>query len=190
LKLAIVVVDMLVDNLKTGKHAAIKKEGLAIVPALGDLLGRCREVGVPVIYANDSFLSGDALFRSRLQPHSLRGTPGAMVVPELAPEPCDLILPKRRFSAFYKTDLDQTLRTLGVDTLAVAGITTTFCVLTTALDAVQHDFRAVILEDVCAAPIREAHRSCLDLYRESVLWPLLRVEGSDALWRAWETGTW
>ena len=55
---------------------------------------------------------------------------------ELDRLPRDMVLPKRRFSAFFKTDLDQTLRTLDVDTVLVGGISTNFCVLTTALDAV------------------------------------------------------
>ena len=173
---AVVVVDMLVDNLQTGGHGAMERQGMALVPVLRELLAGCRLRGVPVVYANDSFQEGDALFGGRMAPHALRGTPGARVVDEIAPEPGDLVLPKRRFSAFYKTDLDQTLRTWGVDTVAVCGITTPFCVLATALDAVAQDFRAAILEDASAAHKPEVHRSCLDLYRKNPLWPLLRVE--------------
>jgi nicotinamidase-related amidase len=177
-KPAVVVVDMLVDNLKTHLHSAIAREGMAIVPALQTLLAECRKRRIPVLYANDSFLPGDALFGGALKPHSLRGTPGAEVIPEIAPQPGDYVVSKRRFSGFYKTDLDQTLRLLGVDTVAVAGITTFFCVLTTALDALAQDFRAVILEDCSAAPKREIHTACLDLYRKTAMWPLLRVETS------------
>ncbi|MDW7708892.1 MAG: isochorismatase family cysteine hydrolase [Deferrisomatales bacterium] len=190
MKAAVAVVDMLADNLGTGKHSAMERQGAALVPCLRDLLARCRRRGVPVIYANDSFLPGDALFGGRMQPHALRGTPGARVVDELAPEPGDLELPKRRFSAFFKTDLDQTLRTWGVDTLAVCGITTPFCVLATALDAVAHDFRAVILEDASTAHRDEVHEACLGLYRKNPLWPLLRVETAEAFLQAAERGDW
>jgi len=178
LKAAIIVVDMLIDNLKTGRHAGIEEQGMAIVPALRLLLARSRERGFSIFYANDSFLAGDALFGGKIKAHALRGTPGAEVIPEIAPEPGDFVVPKRRFSGFYKTDLDQSLRTLGVDTVAVAGVTTTFCVLMTALDAVSHDFRAVILEDCSAAHKREIHETILGLYRKNPLWPLLRVESS------------
>lgn len=178
MRTAIIVVDMLVDNLKTDAHTAIAGEGMAIVPALAELLDECRDLGIPVIYANDSFLPGDALFGGQMKPHALRGTPGAEVIPELAPRPRDLVVPKRRFSAFHKTDLDQTLRTWGIDTVGVCGITTPFCVLTTALDAVAHDFRAVILEDVSAAHKAAVHEACLALYRRNPLRPLLRVESA------------
>lgn len=175
MKTAVIVVDMLVDNLKTGKHTGIQREGMALVPVLQRLLGGCRSAEIPVVYANDSFLAGDALFGGKMTCHALRGTPGAEVIPEIAPQPGDTVLPKRRFSAFYKTDLDQTLRTWGVGEVAVAGITTPFCVLSTALDAVAHDFRAVILEDGTAAHKPEVHRACLELYRNNPLRPLLRV---------------
>jgi nicotinamidase-related amidase len=176
LNAAVVVVDMLMDNLKTGKHTGIEQQGMAIVPAIRSFLAESRRRGIPVFYANDSFLSGDALFGGKMTAHAIRGTPGAEVIPEIAPAPGDFIVPKRRFSGFYKTDLDQTLRTLGVDTVAVAGIATHVCVLMTALDAVSHDFRAVILEDCSAAHKREVHEASLNLYRKNALWPLLRVE--------------
>jgi len=62
-------------------------------------------------------MKGDFIFNGKMKSHSIRGTEGAEVVADLNPEPTDIILPKRRFSAFFKTDLDQTLRLLGVDTL-------------------------------------------------------------------------
>ncbi len=88
------------------------------------------------------------------------------------------MLPKRRFSAFFKTDLDQTLRTWHVDTVAVGGITTHFCVLATAFDAICHDFRTVILEDLCASHKREIHENTLNAYRRSAIHPLLTVATS------------
>jgi len=101
-KLAIAVIDMLVDNLKTGKHAAVEREGMAIVPALVALLRKCRAAGIPVIFANDSFLPGDAIFESCLQPHSLRGTPGASVIPELTPSPGTTSCPSGVFQLSIK----------------------------------------------------------------------------------------
>ena len=115
-----------------------------------------------------------------MKAHSLRGTAGAEVLEDLDRAPADIFLPKRRFSAFFKTDLDMTLRLLQIDTVAVTGIATHFCVLTTALDALCHDFRAVILEDCSAAPTPEMHQRTLDNYRRNPLYPLLRVMDSAA----------
>jgi nicotinamidase-related amidase len=107
--------------------------------------------------------------------HSLRGTKGAEVLDELQPQPTDIILPKRRFSAFFKTDLDQTLRVLGVDTIVVTGVTTEVCVLMTVMDGLSHDFSAILLEDCCASRSKEFHQACLRLYRDFALYPLLRI---------------
>jgi nicotinamidase-related amidase len=107
--------------------------------------------------------------------HSIRGTKGAEVVDDLKPELTDIVLPKRRFSAFFKTDLDQTLRVLGVDTIVVSGITTEVCVLMTAMDGLCHDFSAIILEDCTTSRNREFHQGCLNLYRDFALYPLLKI---------------
>jgi nicotinamidase-related amidase len=107
--------------------------------------------------------------------HSLRGTKGAEVVDELKTEATDIILPKRRFSAFFKTDLDQTLRVLGVDTIVVTGITTEVCVLMTVMDGLSHDFSVILLEDCSASRSKEFHQECLHLYRDFALYPLLRI---------------
>jgi len=83
-----------------------------------------------------------------------------------------------RFSAFFKTDLDQILRRLGVDTVLVAGISTMWCVLLTAADAVANDFYAVILEDLTACHKKEVHEKVVELYRNHVLYPLFRIMNS------------
>lgn len=175
MKPAIIVVDMLKDNFRETPRNPFYEEGKAIIPNLQKLLKKGRERGVPIIFACDSFLKEDFIFKGRMKTHSLRGTEGVEVIDELKPIPSDLILPKRRFSAFFKTDLDQTLRTLDVDTLVITGITTEVCVLMTALDGLCHDFSVIILEDCCASRSRDLHQSCLNLYRDFVLYPLLRI---------------
>jgi nicotinamidase-related amidase len=114
-----------------------------------------------------------------MKPHSIRGTDGATVIDELEREKNDIVLPKRRFSAFFKTDLDQTLRTLGCDTVAVAGIATHICVLTTVLDAVSLDFNAILLKDCCVAHKPEYHSGTIQIYESSPIYPLIRVMSSE-----------
>ena len=178
MKPAIIVVDMVRDNFHDEDHLPITAQARAMIPALNHLLRTARSEGAPVIFACDSFLEGDFIFQGRMRAHSLRGTPGAEVLEDLDQAAEDIFLPKRRFSAFFKTDLDMTLRLRGVDTVAVTGIATHFCVLTTALDALCNDFRAVILEDCSAGPTPEIHRRTLDNYRRNPLYPLLRVMDS------------
>lgn len=175
MKPAIIVVDMLKDNFKESPKNPFYQEGRTILPNLQKLLDKGREKGFPIIFACDSFLEEDFIFRGRMKPHSLRGTEGSEVIDELKPEPTDLVLPKRRFSAFFKTDLDQTLRTFGIDTIVVTGMTTEVCVLMTALDGLSNDFSVIVLEDCCASRSKEFHQSCLNLYRNFALHPLLRI---------------
>ena len=175
MKPAIIVVDMLKDNLKESSRNPYFQEGMAIIPNLQRLLKEGRRRGFLVVFACDSFLEGDFIFKGRMKVHSLRGTKGAEVLDELKPEPTDIILPKRRFSAFFKTDLDQTLRVLAVDTIVVTGVTTEVCVLMTVTDGLSHDFSVILLEDCCASRSKEFHQACLGLYRDFALYPLLRT---------------
>jgi nicotinamidase-related amidase len=175
MKPAIIVVDMLKDNMKESTRNPYLQEGRAIIPNLQRILEESRKKRFPIIFACDSFLEGDFIFKGKMKVHSLRGTKGAEVIDDLKPEPKDIILPKRRFSAFFKTDLDQTLRVLGVDTIVVTGITTEVCVLMTGMDGVSHDFSVIILEDCSASRNKELHQGCLSLYRDFALYPLFRI---------------
>ncbi len=175
MKPAIIVVDMLKDNFKETSKNPYYGEGKAILPNLQKLLQEGRKRGFPIVFACDSFFEGDFIFKGRMKVHSLRGTQGAEVIDDLKPEPKDITLPKRRFSAFFKTDLDQTLRMLGVDTIVVTGMTTEVCVLMTALDGLSHDFSAILIEDCTASRNNEFHQRCLSLYRDFALYPLLRI---------------
>ena len=170
---AIIIVDMLEDNL--GQNRTGKREEEKIIEPTRDFLKKCRDFSIPVIFACDSFLKDDFIFKGRMKPHAIRGTGVTAPVADPAPQERDIILEKRRFSAFFKTDLDQTLRTLKVDTVAVGGINTHFCVLATAFDAVCHDFFTVILEDLSAAYKKEIHEAFVDAYRNSAIYPIFRV---------------
>ena len=117
----------------------------------------------------------DFIFKEKIKFHSIQGTEGAEVVDDLKPEPPDMILRKRHFSAFFGTDLEQWLRRQGVDTIVVTGITTEVCVLSTAMDGLCHDFYVILLEDCSASHSQEKHQACLNLYRNASLHPLLRV---------------
>jgi nicotinamidase-related amidase len=170
---AVIIVDMLRDNL--GNERTGKREEKKIIGPVSGFLKQCRSLSIPVIFACDSFLKNDFIFKGRMQPHAIRGTEGTMPIPDLDPQDTDIILEKRRFSAFFKTDLDQTLRTMNIDTVLVGGISTHFCVLATAFDAVCHDFYTIILEDLSAAYKKDIHQSFIDAYRNSAIYPIFRV---------------
>jgi nicotinamidase-related amidase len=172
---------MVKDNLELSPHEAVAQRAKAVVPQINQLTSQARDLGWPVIFATDSFLPGDFMFKGRMKECSIRGTKEAEVTALLHREKSDVWLPKRRMSAFYKTDLDQTLRLWGVQRVAVCGIMTQYCVLTTALDAVCNDFRALIMEDASNAMTDQEHQACLGLYRKSPLDPILAVKTTKEL---------
>jgi len=174
---AIVVVDMLKDAFKR-RDLPATQEYLKILPKIKELLEKSRKLGIPIIFACDSFLENDFIFKGK-HSYSIRGTEGAEVVEDLRPGKEDQILLKRRFSAFFKTDLDQTLRLLGVDTVVITGINTHVCVYATAMDSVCNDFYAIVLEDCSASRDREVHQGSIEVLRQGGLSPLLRVMSSD-----------
>jgi nicotinamidase-related amidase len=172
------VVDLIKDNVNPCGNNPLDKEVVRILPTIQDMARQFRRNGGRVVFACDSFIEGDFIFKSRISPHAIRGTLGDMPLDELDMQTGDLYLPKRRMSAFYKTDLDQTLRTWGVDTVGVCGIVTNVCVLLTALDAVQNDFRAILVSDACACHSRELHETTVRTYEKLMLAPIFRVMSS------------
>ncbi len=180
-KPALLIIDMVKDNFAVGKKLPITAFAEKIIAPLNHLIGVFRKQQWPVVFSTDAFHREDFIFKGRMHPHSLSGTEGAEVIDELDKTDDDLWLPKPRFSAFFQTGLEKWLRERGVTLCAVGGIATHFCVLTTVMDAVCHDFKAVLLEDCSAAYSREVHEQALNCYRRNPLYPLLKVAGSSEL---------
>jgi ureidoacrylate peracid hydrolase len=83
----------------------------------------------------------------------IRDTWNTDIVPQLAPQAGDTVIYKHRFSGFYQTDLDATLKSLGARHLIVTGCTTSVCVESTIRDAMFRDYTCVLLADCTAEPI-------------------------------------
>ena len=178
---ALIIIDMVKDNFDDSRHLPITPLARKIIAPLNQLSGFFRQRSWPVVFSTDAFRVDDFIFQGRMHPHSLAGTTGAEVVDELIRQHTDLWLPKPRFSAFFQTDLDVWLRERNVAICVICGISTHFCVLTTALDAICHGFKAVLLEDCSAASTPEVHERTLANYRRNPLYPLLRVATSSKL---------
>ncbi|VEN73679.1 Isochorismatase [Candidatus Desulfarcum epimagneticum] len=177
-KTALLIIDMVKDNFDESKKMPITFLAKETIGPINALIREIRKSGGPVVFSTDAFQKEDFIFTGRLRPHSLAGTEGAEVIDELDMGPDDLWLPKPRFSAFFGTDLAKWLRERDVTRCAVAGIATHICVLSTAMDAVCHDFKTAILEDCSASYSKEIHEKTLGLYRKNPLAPLLRVAAS------------
>jgi nicotinamidase-related amidase len=115
--------------------------------------------------------------------HNLVGSPGTQLIPELY-DPRDVVVRgKKRYNVFQATDLEFVLRRrLGVDSLILAGVNTTSCVLCGGFEATNRDFRVVVAADATdSADGEEMHRFALRLVAAVIGWPLSNAEIIQAL---------
>ncbi|QNP74745.1 isochorismatase family protein [Streptomyces roseirectus] len=128
------------------------------------LLATARKTGVPVIYTAQP---GGMSRRDRGLLHDLWG-PGMgseetdrALADEVAPEPGDTVLTKWRYSAFFRSDLEERLRSLGRDQLVVCGVYAHLGCLITACDAFSRDIQPFLVADALADLSRDDHLMAL-----------------------------
>lgn len=154
----------MLNDFVTGKLGFMQAR--KIVPNIKRLVGFARSKGVQVIYICDAHGPKDHEFKL-WGPHALRGSEGAKVVLELRPMGQDRTFEKRTYSAFFDTDLDETLHGLGLSELVLTGVVTEICIQNTAADAFYRGYELIVPEDCVASPDERAHRASLD-YVKSV----------------------
>jgi ureidoacrylate peracid hydrolase len=179
-KTAVIVVDM--QNDFGAKGGMLDRAGIdvsqiqAAVGPTARVIASARRNGVAIIYLKMAFrpdLSdlGPADSKNRLDHVQMnvgtvvrapdgtesriliRDTWNTDIVQELTPNADDVVIYKHRFSGFFQTELDATLKRLGVKHLLVTGCTTSVCVESTIRDAMFRDYTAVLLADCTAEPI-------------------------------------
>lgn len=135
------------------------------------VLRAARAAGMRIIHVQMAFRPGlpevssrNTLFaavKSSPQHQKLfEGAAGA-IHPALGPEPGDIVVTKRRVSAFAGTDLEIILRANDIDTLVLFGIATSGVVLSTLLEASDRDYSTVVIADCCADRDQELHAALL-----------------------------
>jgi len=102
-------------------------------------------------------------FAAIAQARGFAGTDGSREIhPAVAPQPGDIVVTKKRVSAFAGSDLDMVLRAQQIDHLVLSGISTSGVVLSTIRQAADLDFRITVLSDGCADGDAEVHRVLMD----------------------------
>lgn len=160
---AIIVVDMLNDFV-TGS-LAFPTAG-PIVPIVRKFLEAARAKGLPVIYTNDAHRPGIDRELKLWPEHAVAGTPGARVIPELAPQADDYVVPKRRYSGFFATDLELLLRELKASTVIILGLYLPLCVRHTVGDAYNLGFDILVPADCVASISDEDYEPSLKYLKE------------------------
>ena len=134
MKTAVIVVDMLHDFIRPDGVLYCGPQSEAIVQPIAERLVQAHAEGEPVIYLCDRHRPDDPEF-DMFPPHAVASTPGAETIAELAPQPEDRVILKRRFSAFIGTELLLALHELHVDALELTGVCTNICIQYTACNA-------------------------------------------------------
>jgi len=163
---AVIVSDMLRGFLEEGYPLYCGIEARNIIPNVQKLLERELEQGSKVFYLCDHHTQDDPEFEM-FPPHCIEGTEEAELIPELS-QYAGEIVPKRTFSSFYNTPLDERLDTLEAETIVVCGVTTHICVLQAVIDARNRNYEVEVPTDCVASFNKQAHLFALD-YMENVL---------------------
>lgn len=140
----------------------------AMVPSLEGFLEEARRIGLPIVFIRterDDTTKSEAWREQRIRAgRDLtvcdKGTWGAEFY-RVAPQPGEPVVIKHRYSAFIGTNLDTTLRSMGVKTILTCGVATNVCVESTARDGAMLDYYLVFMSDLSATASQELHEATL-----------------------------
>lgn len=118
-----------------------------------DLLEAARRSGIPVVHTNiryhpGHFANGGMWVRKApVMKDMVEGNPLAAFCPEVTPRENEVVISKQYASAFFGTSLAPMLHAMGVDTVVLTGCSTSGCIRASAVDAVQHGFRTIVVRE-------------------------------------------
>ncbi|MDF2957978.1 MAG: Nicotinamidase-related amidase [Candidatus Alkanophagales archaeon MCA70_species_1] len=147
---AIIIVDMQKDFCYENGALYVGDAAKNAIKSVKSLLQRTSVSQEHWVFTQDWHRDDDPEFKIWPK-HCVAGTDGAEIVDELGVPEKSYVVKKRRYSAFFGTDLDLYLRERDIVTLIVTGVVTNICVLHTAADAVMHGYAVVVPEDCVAA---------------------------------------
>jgi nicotinamidase-related amidase len=164
----LIVIDMLNDFLDRWETMR-KKE---LIQSINDLVGLVRTSGHPVVWVRQEFepdlQNASPEMKAKGIRITIKGTAGCQILSELAVAPSDPVIVKKRYSAFFGTNLDEVLNRLHPDSIILAGINTHACIRMTAIDAYQRDWPVILASD-CVASYDLAHHDITLRYMKDKL---------------------
>ena len=164
---ALLVIDMLRDFIDADGALTVGEAGSALIPLIAKKVAEFKAAGEPVFFIADNHEADDSEF-DMFPPHCVAGTRGSDIVDGIGFEASDRVIHKRRYSAFFGTDLDISLREKGVDEVHLVGVCTNICVLYTAADARNLGYKVVIYEAGVASFDDGAHGFALQEARTTL----------------------
>ena len=128
-----------------------------IMPALKEMAENAAKItkaarakGLKVIFANDAHIKEYDKEIELWGEHGIKGSEAAKTLACLEQSDNDIVIEKRRYDGFFQTDLDLTLRELGIDTLIAFGCDTNICVLQTLSSAYYLGYKTIVPADACS----------------------------------------
>ncbi len=147
---ALIIVDFARAYLeqKSPLYAGVEK----VLETARELLAAARAAHIPIVHTRVEYAPGGrdgGLFYQKVAALRCfeRGSPLGEFAEGLEPIGGEVVVTKQYASAFFGTSLASTLTSQGIDTLLIAGLTTSGCVRATAVDAIQHGFRPIVVSD-------------------------------------------
>jgi len=177
---ALIVVDMQNDFCskggvfdRLGYDMSMVKE---MIPRLVGLVGEARKVNLPIVFLKSTYNTTPNWYLSEVWfEHKIRrqsriysvipalkeGTWGWEIIDQLNPLPTELVVLKNRYDGFLHTNLDLALRSRGVESVIMTGVSTNVCVETTTREAFLRDYYVVFTKDCTASYERDLHEATL-----------------------------
>ena len=166
---AIIIVDMLEDFFRT---PPLSQERASLISSTNELTKAARAKSIPVIWIRQEFKDdlSDAYLSMKDSGNkiTISGTDGCKLLAELEVESLDHEVIKKRYSAFFSTDLDKLLCQLNCSRVVIAGVNTHACVRSTAVDAYQRDYRVTLALDAISSYDKGYHEESMRYMKQSI----------------------
>lgn len=164
---ALLIIDMQNDFCLPGAPFYVNG-ALEVAGKIKEALEACRRYELPVVHVIRHYQPDGSDVEITRYPYFMKvggglvkGTKGAEIIKPLEPRDGEHLIVKKRWSAFFQTELDSLLKKLGVTQVAVAGVQTPNCIRATVWDANSLDYDVIVLTDGTGAQTREIHEANL-----------------------------
>lgn len=172
-KTALLIIDM-VRDFTDPEGLVYYPQNRDVLPHIRRVLDRCREQNMLIVFLQHQNRRGKPDKKAAaMRPNCIEGTFGVEIDPMLPVEPeRDYVIPKRRYSGFFGTDLDLVLREHGIDNLIITGTKTNCCVRATVTDAFYLNYEPYVVRECVATNsevVNEVHLEDIDKYLGQVV---------------------